>query len=93
MGLFQVHARTCGRRNSLDISLRNMSPALCLLFVAWSLLAEPAVTGLRAQVHDMLVKMRYGGGGGLTRTELDEVMLALDKNGDGDIHFDEFAEW
>ena len=41
----------------------------------------------------MLVKMRYGGGGGVTRTELDEVMLALDKNGDGDIHFDEFAEW
>eukprot|EP01043_Picozoa_sp_COSAG02_P004364 COSAG02_NODE_113_length_35905_cov_25.229012_2_plen_42_part_00 len=41
----------------------------------------------------MLLKMRYKGGGGVTRTELDVVMQELDKDGDGDIHFDEFAEW
>ena len=45
------------------------------------------------QVHAMLLKMRYKGGGGVTRTELDVVMQELDKDGDGDIHFDEFAEW
>jgi Ca2+-binding EF-hand superfamily protein len=41
----------------------------------------------------MLVKMSYKGGGGVTRTELDEVMAVLDQDGDGDIHFEEFADW
>ena len=30
---------------------------------------------------------------GVTKKQLDEVMLTLDKNGDGEIKFDEFAEW
>ena len=41
----------------------------------------------------MLLKMSYKGNGGVTRTELDAVMQELDKDGDGDIQFDEFAEW
>ena len=40
-----------------------------------------------------MIKMSYKGGGGVTRTELDRVMNELDKNGDGEIQFDEFAEW
>lgn len=41
----------------------------------------------------MLVKMNYKGGGGVTKSTLDAVMEVLDQDGDGDIQFEEFADW
>ena len=74
----------------LDTRRRRRATALHLLRhrPSWYPSFETATRSSRAKADPLIVVYA-----GVTKKQLDEVMLTLDKNGDGEIKFDEFAEW